>query len=104
MYLVSVVVKVCHSSAFQTISVRSVYIKIKNHSGSILANLRNKTTYNGKPHSYSNRSKIYKGLFLWWKDHKQKMFKTFSFCLFNKLELCSIYLYFLRCCFSKEVI
>ena len=73
MYLVSVVVKVCHSSAFQTISIRSVYIKIINHSGSILA-LSNKTTYNEKPHSYSNRSKIYKGLFLWWKDHKQKMF------------------------------
>ena len=93
MYLVSVVVKVYHSSAFQTISVRSVYIKIINHSGSILANLSNKTTYNEKPHSYSNRGKIYKGLFLWWKDHKQKMFKTFSFCLFNKLELRSIYLF-----------
>ena len=104
MYLVSVVVKVYHSSAFQTISVRSVYIKIINHSGSILANLSNKTTYNEKPHSYSNSGKIYKGLFLWWKDLKQKMFKTFSFSLLNKLELCSIYLYFLRCCFFKKVI
>ena len=34
-------VKVCHSSAFQTISVRSVNIKIIKHSGRILANLNN---------------------------------------------------------------
>ena len=33
--------KVCHSSAFQTSSVRSVYIKIINYSSSILANLKN---------------------------------------------------------------
>ena len=33
--------KVCHSSAFQTISVRSVYNKIINESGSIYVNLYN---------------------------------------------------------------
>ena len=33
--------KVCHYSAFFIISVRSVYIKIFNYSGSILANLSN---------------------------------------------------------------
>ena len=60
--------KVCHSSAFQTISVRSVYFKIINYSGSIFANL-NKTMQTKqdamkKPQSYSNRNKIYKELFL----------------------------------------
>ena len=34
-------VHVCHSSTFQTMSVRSVYIKIINYSGSILAKLNN---------------------------------------------------------------
>ena len=39
--------KVCHSSAFQTISVRSDYVKIINYSDSILANLNvNKTARN----------------------------------------------------------
>ena len=77
-------IKVCHSSAFQTISRRSVYIKIINHSDSISANLKNtiqtKQHAMKKPHSYSNRNKIYKGLFLWWKDFEQKMFKIFNFC------------------------
>ena len=54
-------------TAFQTISIRSVYIKIINYSYSILANL-NKictqyTMQRKKPHSYLNRNKIYKGLF-----------------------------------------
>ena len=60
-------VKVCHPSAFQTISHRSVYIKIINYSDSISANLNNtmqtKQHAMKKPHSYSNRNKIYKGLF-----------------------------------------
>ena len=55
--------KVCHSSAFQTISCRSVYIKIINYSDSISANLNNtiqtKEHAMKKPHSYSNRNKIY---------------------------------------------
>ena len=55
--------KVCHSSAFQTISVRSVYINIINYSGSILANLNNtmQTIEHAtkKPHPYSNVNKIY---------------------------------------------
>ena len=59
--------KVCHSSAFQTISRRSIYIKIINYSDSISANLNNtiqtKQHAMKKPHSYSNRNKIYKGLF-----------------------------------------
>ena len=55
--------KVCHSSAFQTISRRSVYIKIINNIDSISANL-NKTIQTKqhtmkKPQSYSNRNKIY---------------------------------------------
>ena len=56
-------VKVCHSSAFQTISHRSVYIKIINYSDSISANLNNtiqtKQHAMKKSHSYSNRNKIY---------------------------------------------
>ena len=60
-------IKVCHSSAFQTILRRSVYIKIINHSDSISANLNNtmqtKQHAMKKPHSYSNRNKIYKGQF-----------------------------------------
>ena len=70
-------VHVCHSSTFQTMSVRSVYIKIINYSGSILAKLNNtmkkKQKQNKKqkkppehamkkPLSYSNRNNIYKGL------------------------------------------
>ena len=42
------VLKVCHSSAVQTISVRSVYIQIINYSGSILPNYQ-KTAFNEKP-------------------------------------------------------
>ena len=66
--LVEISFKVCHSSAFQTISVRSVCSKIINYSGSILANLNNtmqtKQHVMKKPHSYSNRNKIYKGLLI----------------------------------------
>ena len=40
-YLSEISLNVCHSSAFQTISVRSVYIKIINNSDSTLANLNN---------------------------------------------------------------
>ena len=53
--------KACHSSSFQTISRRSVYIKIINYSGSILVNVNStmKTKQHAmkKPHSYSNRKK-----------------------------------------------
>ena len=53
--------KVCQSSAFQTISARSVYIK--NINNSIFANLNNamqtKQHATKKPHPYSNRNKIY---------------------------------------------
>lgn len=62
-------IKVSQPSAFQTISVRTVSIKIINYSGSIIGNLNytnaNKTTCNEKkkPHSYSNKKKIYTGLF-----------------------------------------
>ena len=59
--------KVCHSSAFQTILRRSVYMKIINYSDSISANLKKtiqtKQRAMKKPHSYSNRNKIYMGLF-----------------------------------------
>ena len=56
--------KVCHSSAFQTISVRQIII---NHSDSVLAILNNtmqtkQQTQWKKSHSYSNRNTIYKGL------------------------------------------
>ena len=54
--------KVCYSSAFKTISRRSVYIKIINYSDSISANLNNtmqtKQHEMKKPHSNSNRNKI----------------------------------------------
>ena len=60
-------IKICHSSTFQTISRRSVYIKMFNYSDSISANLNNtmqtKQHAMKKTHSYSNRNKIYKGLF-----------------------------------------
>ena len=59
--------KVCHSSVFLTILCRSVYIKIIHHSDSISANRNNtiqtKQHAMKKPHSNSNRNKIYKGLF-----------------------------------------
>ena len=74
-------VKVCHSSVFQTISRRSVYIKIINHSDSISANLHNtiqtKQHAMKKPHSNSNRNKIYKGLFFvvggFWAENVQNL-------------------------------
>ena len=55
---------VCHSSAFQTISVRSVYIKITNYSGSMLANgikhcNQNNIQRKKKTRSYSNLNKLY---------------------------------------------
>ena len=60
-------IKVCHSSAFQTFLRRSVYIKIINYTDSISANLNNtiqtKQHAMKKPHSNSDRNKIYKGLF-----------------------------------------
>ena len=59
-------------------------IKIINHSDSISANLNNtmqtKQHAMKKTHSYSNRNKIYKELFLWWQDFEQKMSKIFNFC------------------------
>ena len=55
--------KVCHSSAFQTISARQIII---NHSDSVLAILNNtmqtKQHATIKTNSYSNRNKIYKEL------------------------------------------
>ena len=50
--------KVCHSSALQTTSVRSVYIKILNCSGRILANLNN--TMRTKQHTKKNTTFIFK--------------------------------------------
>ena len=58
-------VKVCHSSAFQTISVQSVYIKIIYYRGRahVSANfndtMQTKQHAMKKPHSYSNKNKIY---------------------------------------------
>ena len=56
----------CHSSGFQSSSVRSVYIKIIYHSGMKSANFKNTnanyTTCTGKPHKYINKDKIYDGL------------------------------------------
>ena len=73
-------VKVCHSSAFQTILHRSVYIKILNHNDSISANLNNTIHTKHamkKPLSYSNRNKIYKGLFFvvegFWAENAQNL-------------------------------
>ena len=48
--------EVCHSSAFQTISVRSIYIKNINHSGSVLANLNN--TMQTKQHATKKHTHI----------------------------------------------
>ena len=75
------VFKVCHSSAFQTISRRSVYIKMINYSDSISANLNNtiqtKKHAMKKPHCYSNRNKIYKGLLFvveaFWAENVQNL-------------------------------
>ena len=99
--------EVSHSSAFQTISVRSVYNKIINHCGSKLANL-NKTIqtkqYNEKkPFSFSKRNKIYQGLFLWWKDLLQKMFKIVSILtLFNVSLFLEVLIYLMRQKYVKQ--
>ena len=65
--LKTLVFKVCHSSAFQAILVRWVYIKIINYSGNILANLNNtmqiKQHIVKKPHSSSNKNNIYERLY-----------------------------------------
>ena len=50
--------KVCHSSAFQAISVRSVYVKIIKYSGSILASLN--STLQTKQHSMKKPKRIFK--------------------------------------------
>ena len=49
---VSCLLKVCHSSAFETILFRSVYIKIINYNDSILASLNN--TMQTKQHAIKN--------------------------------------------------
>ena len=94
--------KVCHSSSFQTISVRSVYIKIINHTGSIHVFANLSKTMQTKQHAMKkNRTRFHietrftRDYILWCKDLKQKMFKMFS-----KLELYYIYLYFYMRCFS----
>ena len=51
-------INVCHSSAFQTISRRSVYIKIINHSDSISANLNN--TIQTKHHALKKNTLLFK--------------------------------------------
>ena len=87
--------KVCHSSAFQTISVISVYIRIINYRGSILANQNNKmqTKQHAMKKSFLQNQQ---GIFLWWNDFEQKMFKIFSSCQFSKLELYSILSFIFR--------
>ena len=74
----------CHSSAFQTISVRSVYIKIINHSGSILAIADLNNTMQTKQDTMKNRThthieRRFTRDFICWKDFEQKMFKIFHF-------------------------
>ena len=77
-------INVCHSSAFQIITRRSVYIKIINYNDSISATV-NKTMQTKqhavkKPHFYSIETRFTRKYFLWWNDFEQKMFKIFSFC------------------------
>ena len=55
---IHVSVKVCHSSAFQTILRRSVYIKIINYSDSISANLNN--TMQTKQHAMKKTALLFK--------------------------------------------
>ena len=75
--------KVYYSSALQTISVRSVYIKIINYNDIILVNLNNtmqtKQHAIKKPHLYSNRNKFYKVLLIVVEGFEQEMFKSSIF-------------------------
>ena len=81
--IIKILLKVCHSSAFQTISIRSVYIKIINYSGSIFANLKNKMqkkVFNEKNTLiFKYKQDLTRDYILWWKDLEQKMCKIFSF-------------------------
>ena len=65
-------------SAFQISLVTSVYIKIMNYIGIISAKV-NKTMQTMqlpiKKNPYFNKNQIYEGLYFWWKDLQQKMFK-----------------------------
>ena len=98
-------IKVCHSSAFQTISDRSVYINIINYSGRIFLQIwikqckRNSMQRKNRIH-IKKETRFTRDYILWWKDLYQKIFKIFSSYQFSKLELSSIYIYFYRCCFS----
>ena len=74
---------ISHSSAFQTISVKSVYRKIIKCSGSILVNL-NKIMKTNRHATRMQREKTQKGLFLWWKDFYQSRFKI---CIFLLIQL-----------------
>ena len=80
-----------HSSAFETISARSDYIKIINHGGSTLANLND--TMQTKQHAMKKRThvQIETRFTLWWKEENVQNLKFF---LFNMLDLYSIHLYF----------
>ena len=83
---------------YQTISFRSVYIKIINYNGSILAKFYRlmiiKHHAMKKSHSYSNRNKIYQGRFFVVEGYWEENVYNFHFCSLSKLELYSIYLYF----------
>ena len=62
----------------------SLYQKIINYSGSVLATfditMQTKQHAIKKSRTYSNRSKFHTGLFLWWKGFDQKIFKIFNIC------------------------
>ena len=93
-------VKACHSSAFQTILVRSVYIKIINYSGRTLANLKYtlqiKQQALKKQHSYciKTETRFTRISFCGGRILSKKMFEILNLYWFKELELYSIYLYF----------
>ena len=97
-YLSEVSLNVCHSSAFQTISVRSLYIKIINYSDSTLTNLNNiqskRNNMQRKIFTHIQIETIFNCDYFFFGGGILKNHMYQFFYQLKKLELCSIYLYF----------
>ena len=82
-YLSEVSLNVCHSSAFQTISDRSLYIKIINYSDSTLTNLNNiqskRNNMQRKIFTHIQIETIFNCdyFFFWWRDLKKSYVSVF---------------------------
>ena len=100
-YLSEISLNVCHSSAFQTISVRSLYIKIINYSDSTLTNLNNiqskRNNMQRKIFTHIQIETIFNCdyFFFFWRDLKKSYASVFF--INSKSWNCVLYIFIFRC-------